>query len=96
MDNTNNDIINVIERLAIIETKLDNLNCLKNTVDNIQEDTNKNLQEITQLRGQIEQCRKDINTINDAHKWIIRTIAGSFITSAISMIFVVIKLSMHV
>ena len=96
MDGTDNNIMNVIERLAIIETKLDNLNCLKSTVENVQEETNKNIQEITQIKAQLEQCKKDIFSIQEGHKWLVRTLAGSVITSAISLIFVIIKLTMHV
>lgn len=72
----------VLERLAKIETKLDNYG-------NMQEKT----EEAYSLSKQNE---KDIEEINEKLKWITRTIAGAIITGIIGIVFVLIQLGIGV
>lgn len=72
----------VLERLAKIETKLDNYG-------NMQEKT----EEAHTLSKQNE---KDIEEINEKIKWITRTIAGAIISGAIGIIFILIQIGMGV
>jgi predicted nucleic acid-binding Zn-ribbon protein len=67
----------VLERLAKIETKLDNYG-------NMQEKT----EEAHTLSKQNE---KDIEEINEKIKWISRTVIGAIITGIIGIIFILIK-----
>ena len=72
----------VLERLAKIETKLDNYG-------NMQEKT----EEAHTLSKQNE---KDIEEINEKIKWITRTIVGAIISGAIGIIFILIQIGIGV
>lgn len=67
----------VLDRLTIIETKLDDYNNIRNKVDE-----NNSLAKIN---------RKDIDEINDKIKWLSRTITGAIITALIGIIITFIK-----
>lgn len=67
----------VLDRLTIIETKLDDYNSIKNKVDE-----NNSMTKIN---------RKDIDEINDKIKWLTRTITGAIITAIIGLIITYIK-----
>lgn len=72
----------VLERLAKIETKLDNYG-------NMQEKT----EEAHTLSKQNE---KDIEEINEKIKWIGRTIVGAIITGIVGIIFILIQIGIGV
>ena len=67
----------VLDRLTIIETKLDDYNNIRNKVDE-----NNSLAKIN---------RKDIDEINDKIKWLSRTITGAIITALIGLIITFLK-----
>ena len=67
----------VLDRLTIIETKLDDYNNIRNKVDE-----NNSLVKIN---------RKDIDEINDKIKWLSRTITGAIITALVGLIITFIK-----
>ena len=67
----------VLDRLTIIETKLDDYNNIRNKVDE-----NNSLAKIN---------RKDIDEINDKIKWLSRTMTGAIITALIGLIITLIK-----
>ena len=72
----------VLERLAKIETKLDNYG---------------NMQEKTEQAFSLsKENEKEIEEIKEKLKWITRTIAAAIISGAIGIVFVLIQLGMGV
>ena len=67
----------VLDRLTIIETKLDDYNSIKNKVD--------------ENNSMVKINRRDIDEINDKIKWLSRTITGAIITALIGLIITFIK-----
>lgn len=67
----------VLTRLAVIESKLDDYNSLKDKTN-----------EAYTLSKENE---KKINEINDKIRWLTRTIAGSIIAGSIGIIFALIQ-----
>ena len=67
----------VLDRLTIIETKLDDYNSIKNKVD--------------ESTSMVKINRRDIDEINDKIKWLTRTITGAIITALIGLIITLIK-----
>ena len=67
----------VLSRLAVIESKLDDYNNIKTKCEDAYAKSKVN--------------EKDILEINDKIKWITRLIAGAFITGAISLFFTLIQ-----
>lgn len=67
----------VLTRLAVIESKIDDYNNIKEKCEKAYTKSNEN--------------EKDISEINDKIKWITRLIAGAFITGAIGLIFVFLQ-----
>lgn len=67
----------VLERLAIIETKIDDYKNIREKTDKAYNMSQKN--------------EEDIKDIVDNSRWLKRTIIGCFITSSISMFFLFIK-----
>lgn len=67
----------VLTRLAVIESKIDDYNNIKEKCD------------VAYTKSQ--ENEKDINEIKDKIKWISRTIAGAIIAGAIGVIFAFIK-----
>lgn len=67
----------VLTRLAVIESKIDDYNNIK---EKCEESYTKS-----------KQNEKDINEINDKIKWISRLITGAFITGIIGLIFALIQ-----
>ena len=68
----------VLDRLAIIETKLDDYNSIKDKVE-----------ESSVLSKTNE---KDIEELKDKIRWLTRTITGAIITALIGLLFALIKL----
>lgn len=72
----------VLTRLAVIESKLDDY---------------KSVREKTEESYNIAQENKqDIAEINEKIKWITRTIAGAIITGIIGIVFILIQIGMEV
>lgn len=72
----------VLTRLAVIESKLDDY---------------KEIRERTELAFNLAQENKqDINDINDKIKWLTRTIVGAIITGVIGLIFILIQIGIGV
>lgn len=67
----------VLTRLAVIESKIDDYNNIKEKCDIAFNKSNEN--------------EKEIDEIKDKIKWITRLIAGAFITGAIGLIFFLIE-----
>lgn len=67
----------VLTRLAVIESKIDDYNSIKEKTD-----TAFNLS---------RENKEDIDDINDKIKWLSRTIAAAFIAGAIGLIFTLFK-----
>ena len=68
----------VLSRLAVIESKLDDYNNIKAKTEEAYTKSKENA--------------KDIDEINDKIKWLSRTIAGAIITGLIGIVIVLIKL----
>lgn len=67
----------VLTRLAVIESKIDDYNNIKEKCEEAYTKTKAN--------------EKDINEINDKIKWITRTIAGTIIAGISGLIFALIQ-----
>lgn len=72
----------VLSRLAVIESKLDDYNNIKTKSEEAYNKSNIN--------------EKDIAEINDKIKWLSRTVAGALITGIIGIIFVFLKIGLGV
>lgn len=70
----------VLERLAKIETKIDDYTSIKDKTEEAHTLSREN--------------RKDIDEINDKLKWITRTIAGTIISGLIGILILFLKLGM--
>lgn len=67
----------VLTRLAVIESKIDDYNNIKEKCDEAYTKSKEN--------------EKDINEINDKIKWITRTIAGAVIVGIIGLVFALVQ-----
>lgn len=72
----------VLSRLAVIESKLDDYNNIKQKSEEAYNKSNIN--------------EKDIAEINDKIKWLSRTVAGALITGIIGIIFIFLKIGLGV
>ena len=72
----------VLSRLAVIESKLDDYNNIKEKTEEAYNKSNIN--------------EKDIAEINDKIKWLSRTVAGALITGILGIIFVFLKIGLGV
>lgn len=72
----------VLSRLAVIESKLDDYNNIKNKAEEAHNQSNIN--------------KKDIEEINDKIKWLSRTVAGALITGLIGIAFILLKIGLGV
>ena len=68
----------VLSRLAVIESKLDDYNNIKQKTEEAYNKSNIN--------------EKDIAEINDKIKWLSRTVAGALITGIIGIVIILIKM----
>lgn len=68
----------VLSRLAVIESKLDDYNNIKSKVEEAYNKSNVNA--------------KDIAEINDKIKWLSRTVVGALITGLIGIVFILLKI----
>lgn len=74
--------IEVLTQLAVINNKLDGYNKIKEVA--------------IQANGRSQRNEKDIEGIKESNKWAFRTSAGAIITSAIGMVFLIIKSAMGI
>ena len=72
----------VLERLTIIETKLDDYNNIKSRAENADVRSKSN--------------EKRIEKIEDSNKWLFRTSAGAVITSVVALIFLLIQIGIGI
>lgn len=72
----------VLSRLAVIESKLDDYNNIKEKCEEAYTKSREN--------------EKDIDEINEKIKWLSRTIAGALITGIIGIVFIYIKIGLGV
>lgn len=72
----------VLTRLAVIESKLDDYKSVKERTDTAYTLATEN--------------KEDINEINDKIKWLSRTIIGAIISGIIGIVFILIKIGMGV
>lgn len=77
MDNKNFET-EVLTRLTVIETKLDDYNRIKEKTDESYSLSKENEKEIDELKDKI--------------KWISRTIAGAIITGIVAIVFLLIQM----
>lgn len=68
----------VLSRLAVIESKLDDYNNIK--------------QKTEEAYTKSKENEKDIDEINDKIKWLSRTVAGALITGIIGIVIILIKM----
>lgn len=68
----------VLSRLAVIESKLDDYNNIK--------------QKTEEAYTKSKENEKDIEDINDKIKWLSRTVAGALITGIIGIVIILIKM----
>lgn len=72
----------VLTRLAVIESKLDDYKSVKERTDTAYTLATEN--------------KEDIDEINDKIKWLSRTIIGAIISGIIGIVFILIKIGMGV
>ncbi len=72
----------VLDRLTIIETKLDDYNNIKDKAEEAHSLTKEN--------------RKDIDEINDKIKWLSRAIAAALISGIVGLVFAILKIGMGI
>lgn len=72
----------VLSRLAVIESKLDDYNNIKEKCEEAYTKSREN--------------EKDITEINEKIKWLSRTIAGALITGIIGIVFIFLKIGLGV
>lgn len=72
----------VLSRLAVIESKLDDYQNIKTKTED--------------AFNQSKSNEKDISEINDKIKWLSRTVAGALIGGSIGLIFVILKLGLGI
>ncbi len=72
----------VLSRLAVIESKLDDYNNIKEKCEEAYTKSREN--------------EKDIDEINEKIKWLSRTIAGALITGIIGIVFIFLKIGLGV
>lgn len=72
----------VLSRLAVIESKLDDYNNIKTKCED------------TYARSKSNE--KDINEINDKIKWLSRTVAAALISGVVGIVFILVKIEMGI
>lgn len=75
----------VLDRLIIIEQKLDGYNSAKTK-------TYENENDIIKLKGDVQYAEKRISALEDANKWLTRTVAGTIITIVVAAVVFAIRM----
>lgn len=85
MDKDDNVMLEILERLTKIESKLDGYNDAKRK-------TYENEKELIKLKADVEALKKDnsiqnveIAELKDKNKWLFRTVAGAIITGLVGI-----------
>ena len=76
----------IVERLVAIETRLEDIVKIKDTVEHLK--TN-----IVELKEKDKQQERDINELRDTNRWLVRAVIGGIITVALGVIGTLIKLA---
>lgn len=76
----------IVERLVAIETRLEDIVKIKDTVENLK--TN-----IVELKEKDKQQERDINELRDTNRWLVRAVVGGIITIALGVVGTLIKLA---
>lgn len=79
----------IIERLAKIEVKIDDIKSVKENLD-------KHSIELTELKSNVESIQKEINKINENNVWLKRAVIGAIITASVGLIFAIIKIGIGI
>ena len=74
-----------LERLIIIEQKLDGYNSAKTK-------TYENENDIIHLKDEFQHAEKRISDLEDANKWLTRTVAGAIITIVVGVVVFAIRM----
>lgn len=83
----NEDLLReIVERLVAIETRLEDIVKIKDTVEHLK--TN-----IVELKEKDKQQERDINELRDTNRWLVRAVIGGIITVALGVIGTLIKLA---
>lgn len=85
MEDNNKTYTEIIERLAKIEVKIDDIKGLKENID-------KHSVEITEIKSSLENQQKEIDEINESNKWLKRAVIGAVITASVGIIFCFVKI----
>ena len=85
MEDNNKTYTEIIERLAKIEVKIDDIKSLKENID-------KHSVEITEIKSSIENQQKEIDEINESNNWLKRAVIGAVITAIVGVVFCFIKI----
>lgn len=79
----------VLTRLAVIESKIDDYKTLKEKTDDALNIGHEN-------SNKIEYVDERVNDLEDSNKWAFRTSIGAIITSVVGIVFLLIKLGMGI
>lgn len=79
----------IVERLAKIEVKIDDLKTVKEKVD-------KHDVALTEIKTINDNQQKEIDAIKENNKWISRAVVGAVITAIVGVIFCFIKLGLKI
>jgi cell division protein FtsL len=74
----------VLDRLTKIEVKLDNYDKLKEQVYENERDT-------LMVKEKLDNQQKQINSLSNNNKWLVRTIAGACIVAIVGIVFTLVK-----
>ena len=74
----------VLDRLIKIEEKLDGFSKAK-------EKTYENERHVMILENDVLDLKKDVDSLKESNKWLLRTVAAALITGVIGIIFTLVK-----
>lgn len=77
-------MIELLERLTRIESKLETVEQKILLIDDFQKD-------ITEEKVRHEQIEKRLAELEDKHKWLARAVAGATITAIVGLVFALLK-----
>lgn len=86
----------VLERLIKIESKLDEINDLRETADSNKSEITKNQQDLIRLQKDTDEQARRITDLENGNKWLWRTVAGAIITALIGIAFTFIQIGMKI
>lgn len=86
----------IVQRLTRIEVKIEEIVAVKKDIKDLTDTTDDMKKDIIELKTKDEQQRKELDEIRDNSKWISRAVIGAIITSAVAVIFTLIKLGLKI